>query len=495
MTNKVTKHLHKKNILILLCILAVSFLGSYLIYQSNAATSDSLANLWVDNNSSLTHSCIRQSITEDYASASSFANHRSCNSLNDAYAQASPGDLILVKGGTYGDQIINDVPSKDGAAWNGTSGIKPITIRSASGETVTANDLTTHASNLILDGINTTISDAAGVGEPTILGPLHDVTLQNLKGRAFYITGAAYNITIKNVEIGPRVAGSGSQIKTATNGGDDPDPAQQPHDILIDGLYMHDYTTDNPGTGHMDCLHVFYHYNLIVKNSKFLRCGLPNAGYGILLGSNGPGRIEHDVFENNVFDGAIAGFALRGGTGEDFNDVQVRYNSGSLITTQTTNTLNNVNWIANAASDIAPCRANSYSYNVSTSTACGSTDLKANPGFKNSAAGDYTLLTSSPAVGHGNPADFPQKDFLGIARPQGSGPDAGAYEYQSGGTTPPTCSTKQGDATGDNAVNILDISKILSLYGQTNTTDCADANKDGSINILDISLVLSKYGS
>ena len=471
----------KPLIIIFLMIFAVS--GTYLIFNSRAATTDSTANLWVDTNGG---SCTRSANPNTY-------NDSATCTIDQAYQASSPGDLVLVKGGTYGDMVINDVPAKDGAAWNGTTGIKPVTIRAASGETVTANDLTTHASNLILDGINTSISDAPGVGEPTILGPLHDVTLQNLKGRAFYITGAAYNVTIKNLEIGPRVAGSGSQIKTATNGGDDPDPAQQPHDILIDGLYIHDYTTDNPGTGHMDCLHVFYHYNLTVRNSKFLRCGLPNAGYGILLGSNGPGRIEHDLFENNVFDGAIAGFALRGGTGEDFNDVQVRYNSGGLITTQTTNTLNNVNWIANAASDIGPCRANSYSYNVSSATACGGTDLKANPGFKNSAAGDYTLQLSSSAVGHGNPADYPQKDFLGITRPQGSAPDAGAYEYVS--STGNNCSAKQGDTNGDNVVNILDISVILSAYGQTNTTSCTDVTKDGSINIQDISLVLSRYGT
>jgi hypothetical protein len=242
----------------------------------------------------------------------------------------------------------------------------------------------------------------------------------------------------------------------------------------------------------MDCLHVFYHYNLTVKNSKFIRCGLPNAGYGILLGSNGPGRTEHDVFENNVFDGAIAGFALRGGTGEDFNDVQVRYNSGGLITTQTTNTLTNVNWVANTASDIGPCRANSYSYNVSSATACGSTDLLANPKFNNPTQDDYSLQSTSPATGHGNPTNYPATDIIGNLRQ--SPPDAGAYEY-TGTTGGTTCSTKQGDTNNDTAVNILDISSILSAYGQTSSTSCNDVTKDGSINIQDISLVLSRYGT
>lgn len=75
------------------------------------------------------------------------------------------------------------------------------------------------------------------------------------------------------------------------------------------------------------------------------------------------------------------------------------------------------------------------------------------------------------------------------------GTNAGIYSNGSNGGGTTTCSVKQGDANNDNAVNILDISVILSAYGQTGTTSCTDVTKDGSVNIQDISLVLSKYGS
>jgi hypothetical protein len=69
----------------------------------------------------------------------------------------------------------------------------------------------------------------------------------------------------------------------------------------------------------------------------------------------------------------------------------------------------------------------------------------------------------------------------------------------------PTTSTgpKTGDINGDNAVNITDLSLLLSSYGQ-NTTQCITNNAfkcdlsspgDGVINIFDLSILLSGYGS
>jgi hypothetical protein len=61
---------------------------------------------------------------------------------------------------------------------------------------------------------------------------------------------------------------------------------------------------------------------------------------------------------------------------------------------------------------------------------------------------------------------------------------------------------KTGDINGDNAVNITDLSLLLSSYGQT-TTQCITNNAykcdlsspaDGVVNIFDLSLLLSNYG-
>lgn len=373
------------------------------------------ANIWVDTNGG---TCTRQ------AAPAAYVDSAACSSFNAAYQAASLGDTVYVRSGSsYGAQSLVDQPSKDGS-----TSLK-VHIEAEPGATVVVTDLLVRASNVRF--ANFTVDLDAGVGQPDIREPAHDVTVENVNATNLYVTGAAYNILFKGGSYGPYVATSGSQIKTTGNGGDDPVRANQPHAVTLDGVYMHDYSVPPGSSGvHLDCLHVFYHYGLTVKNSRFVNCGMPNNGYGILLGSNGAGNAEGDVFENNVFDGAIAGFALRGGAGEDFDDVLVRNNSGGLITTQTTNTLTNVRWIGNAASDVTPCRANTYRYNVATTNGCSGTgNVTANPLFTNPGAGTYTLQSGSPAREAGDPTNYPATDILGAARPVGSLPDAGAYEY------------------------------------------------------------------
>jgi hypothetical protein len=53
--------------------------------------------------------------------------------------------------------------------------------------------------------------------------------------------------------------------------------------------------------------------------------------------------------------------------------------------------------------------------------------------------------------------------------------------------------TKRSDLNSDNAVNVLDLSILLSNYGTNNAV--ADINKDGVVNILDLSTLLSDYGT
>ena len=60
----------------------------------------------------------------------------------------------------------------------------------------------------------------------------------------------------------------------------------------------------------------------------------------------------------------------------------------------------------------------------------GATNVMADPHLKNIAAEDYHLLVTSPALDHGDPASTNAVDFDGISRPQGAGPDSGAFEFK-----------------------------------------------------------------
>jgi chitodextrinase len=340
-----------------------------------------------------------------------------CLSFDRGYHAATAGQTVEVAAGSYGDQTINDDPSKDGS-------VSEVLLRPASGATVTITDLLSYASNVHYKDF--TVSTATA-GQPDIRAG-HDVIVENVKASNFYIQGPTSNVTFKGGDYGPYPScGGGSQIKTLTNGGDDPNTAAQPKNTIIDGVYLHDYTI--PGscpTAHLDCLHIFYHAQITIRNSTFIRC----AHYGILFDSNGAGAAENDLIENNFFGTAgVAGFALRGGTDEYFDTVTVRYNSGDFITPQTTQAqLTNIKWYANISAAAPPCRPGiDYQYNIAPDGTCSSTDLQAPTGFTNPSTGDYHLSSTAPAIGRAKPGDYPTNDHDQQQRPQGT-PDAGADE-------------------------------------------------------------------
>jgi hypothetical protein len=57
----------------------------------------------------------------------------------------------------------------------------------------------------------------------------------------------------------------------------------------------------------------------------------------------------------------------------------------------------------------------------------------------------------------------------------------------------PSPSPKVGDINNDNAVNIFDLSILLSKWG-TSTSSC-DLNSDGTVNVFDLSVLLSHWGT
>jgi hypothetical protein len=349
-----------------------------------------------------------------------------CRSFDRGYQAAAPGDTVLVAAGAYGDQKIDDDPTKDGQ-------VAQVTLQAAG--SVVLTDLLSYAANVRYSGFTV---DGSEAGQPDIRGG-HDVVVENVKATNFYITGPLHNITFRGGEYGPYAScGGGAHISGLDV--DERDPGKMPTDILVDGVYFHDYSVGSScPDAHLDCLHVFTAINVTVRNSTFARC----RHYGILLNSNGSGNRDGHVIENNVFgDAEVAGFALRGGDGEDFDDVLVAYNSGGSITPQTTNGLHDVRWVGNAADDIGGCRSGiAYSHNVVASGGCGASDVEARPGFANEAAGDFHLLPGAAAIDRGDSALFPPTDHDGLLRPAGGAPDAGAMEFgaraPSGAAPPP----------------------------------------------------------
>jgi hypothetical protein len=59
----------------------------------------------------------------------------------------------------------------------------------------------------------------------------------------------------------------------------------------------------------------------------------------------------------------------------------------------------------------------------------GTGNISIAPLFADAAHDDYTLQSGSPCIDTGTSDGAPDTDILGVARPQGSGYDMGAYEY------------------------------------------------------------------
>jgi chitodextrinase len=155
-----------------------------------------VANVWVDGSGG---SCLRVGVAAGYVDA------QACGSLDAAYQKASAGDLVLVKGGSYPDQTINN-----------RSGLGAVTIRPAAGESVTINGcLSVLSQNLLLEGGGT--SDVNEPDRITVTGAGGDcgidvkasnVTFEDVHTRNTWWFDGLSNVTFRDGEIGPADLGS-----------------------------------------------------------------------------------------------------------------------------------------------------------------------------------------------------------------------------------------------------------------------------------------------
>lgn len=124
-----------------------------------------------------------------------------------------------------------------------------------------------------------------------------------------------------------------------------------------------------------------------------------------------------------------------------------------------------------------------------------STDIRSNL-FNNWTAGDYTLVSGSPAISFvPTSTGCVANDYSGAVRPNAAHTascSAGAYESSDSGSPGGGI---LGDLNSDGHVNITDLSILLSHYGIAGTAAQGDINSDGSINVLDLSILLSHYGT
>jgi chitodextrinase len=380
------------------------------------------ANLWVDTSGG---SCARQ------ATPGGYTDTQAC-SWNQAYQAAQTGDLILVRGGNYGNVKIGP---------NRTSiGAPGVTFRTASGENVVVNDLE-----------NGHIAGSPGGSNISFVGPASARTFRSDQASNIVVDGwnvdcngcdstqifhleAANNVTVRNSEIQDNQNDSLMWISGSN--------------LTFENNKIHDAALPSGSGAHTECLYAWSVTNLTLKRNHFYHCSVMDVfitGGDVADG----GFVENNVFEKpwestgRISNSAFAFHFRNGGSpSPDPNDWDFRYNTfvGPLSVTTDENPVGpgGMRVTGNLFLAGSPCgHANAtYSYNAFVSGGCGSNNIV------NSAAvylagflsvgdpGNFALLAASVLRDKGNPNNSPSVDRAGNSRPVGAAPDIGAYEFR-----------------------------------------------------------------
>jgi chitodextrinase len=384
----------------------------------SAAGSDT-ANLWVDTNGG---SCVRQ------ATAGGYVDGQAC-SWNQAYQAAQTGDLILVKGGNYGNVTIG--PNKSSIAAPG------VTFRPATGETVAVNDFENGYIGSTLGGSN--INFAGPVTAHTFRSDgTSNVSVDNWTVNC----GGCNNIQIFHVEQGTNVKVTNSDISNNQNNSLiwlNGTGITFEHDVI------HDAGLPAGSPNHTECMYAWAVTNLTLKRNHFYHCSVMDVFITGSAVSNG-GYVENNVFEKPwEYTGKISSSALAfqfrngGDPSPDPNNWDFRYNTfvGPLnISSENPVGSGGMRVIGNVFLASAPCGlANTtYDYNAFVSGSCGTHATTASlatyqSGFTSTAdPGNYSLNSGSVLRDKGNNGNCPSQDLAGTARYKGAAPDIGAYE-------------------------------------------------------------------
>jgi hypothetical protein len=231
--------------------------------------------------------------------------------------------------------------------------------------------------------------------------------------RDFFISSASH-VSVLGGSVGPVDSMDGAQIKDSGAG--------PPTAILISRVLFHDITRRSDPSAHVDCLQIGAGNGITIRRSRFRGC----ATQSLFIDPIGDSTLRNFLIENNWFAPTIEGYytLIIGATN---GNIHVRNNSG----TQSFRVIEyapNIRMIANVAPLNGCVRGVTYEHNVWQGERCGATDSLARSGFVDADGFNLKLRRTSPAVGHGDPNDYPRVDIFGHKRPRGRKPDAGAVE-------------------------------------------------------------------
>lgn len=378
---------------------------------------------------------------------------RSINYAMSPSSPVGPGDVVQVASGTYREDIDIKI--------SGTSSA-PITLKGSDGVVILDPTPTSGKSEAVLDIIgakyivvdNITVKNAYFFG--IAVRGSQNVTLQRVRtidtggsgilATKDHRTGAlSRNIKILNSE----VAQSCSTFYQQGQGG------QEAISIVsVDGFEVA-YTKVHSGmkegiTAKVSAQNGSIHHNTVwgqrrvglyvgalggtTSNVSVYNNLSYNNEHGIVVVNEGKGHTENVSVHNNIAHsnrGRGIGVAAWGvGPDHDINDVKIINNTvakngtiGILIDNPEASNIvvrNNISYMNRFAAQIK----------VVSGRAVVERNVVTDPSFRNPSANDFSVTSSSRAIDAGITSSAPKTDYLNRPRPQGYGPDAGAFEVR-----------------------------------------------------------------
>jgi hypothetical protein len=442
------------------------------VSASAMAQRPTTANLWVDTNGG---TCTRQATPGAYVDA------QACSSMQVALTAAQAGDVVIIKNGTYGAQSLTSSAKTSAVSFYAETAStcegQPASASTCTGSvqlncgaTATAN---CDALTITVDHVHVYGVVSAGSGETrggldieTYLTSTTDILVNGFAGKNFY--AGSSGTTIEYGEFGGFNAcngyngsgcnaGSDCAIEDAGRFWGDPAPINDKllHNAIHDANAPPDGVCGGgSGIPHVDLLQVYQSTgtasNIVIDGNLFYN---PGGDSNMQWGGGGLSNI---TIQNNYFDSPACCNSIAFGQASPCNGLVYRNNvqnngydpinngtcsgsvdiSNNIFTNQMLGCLV-AGGTVTGGNNIFPSGSGICGSNVKT---CTVKWLNGAP----SAANGYDMRldpTDTCALNAGNASDYAPMDFYGTARPQGSAPDIGAYEYPAGGAqnpTPPT---------------------------------------------------------
>jgi hypothetical protein len=210
-----------------------------------------------------------------------------CATFDRAYHAASPGQGVYVAAGSYPKQVITADPTKANAGAD-------VVFLPAAGANVHVNGVSIYGSHVELRSLQTAWHVQSGA---------KGVTLRNVIADSAISINGASNVSVLGGQVYSPVRVSSDPVIASSRG-------LVPTNILIDGVYFHDFVDVGPGQlHHIECLQVGGAINLTIQNSTFRNCGTHDIfirSWGHINAS--PYPLQNIVVQNNSFAATVAGY-------------------------------------------------------------------------------------------------------------------------------------------------------------------------------------------